>query len=44
MSIDITTGASLVFNNHSIPANRRIKWIEDAPFAYTIEPVNESIF
>ena len=40
MSIDINTGASLVFDNTS----GKIKWIEDAPFAYTIEPVNESIF
>lgn len=40
MSIDINTGASLVFDNTS----GKIQWIEDAPFAYTIEPVNESIF
>ena len=40
MSIDINTGASLVFINNT----HKIKWIEDAPFAYTIEPVNESIF
>jgi hypothetical protein len=40
MSIDINTGASLVFDNTS----GNIQCIEDAPFAYTIEPVNESIF
>ena len=39
MSINITTGATLVFNGSGI-----IDWIEDAPFAYIIEPVNESIF
>jgi hypothetical protein len=39
MSINITTGATLVFNGSEI-----INWIEDAPFAYIIEPVNESIF
>jgi hypothetical protein len=41
MSIDINTGASLVFDDTS---SGKIQWIEDAPFAYTIEPVNESIF
>jgi hypothetical protein len=35
MSIDISTGASLVFNGV------KIDWIEDAPFAYIIEPVNQ---
>ena len=35
MSIDISTGATLVFNGV------QIDWIEDAPFAYIIEPVNQ---
>jgi hypothetical protein len=35
MSINITTGATLVFNGS------KIDWIEDAPFAYIIEPVNQ---
>ena len=38
MSVDITTGATLVFNG------TKIDWIEDAPFAYIIEPVNQSNF
>lgn len=40
MSINIGTGASLVFDQPT----QKIKWIEDAPFAYIIEPVNQSNF
>ena len=37
MSIDVTTGAGVRFD----PTNdNKLKWIEDAPFGYNLDPVN----
>ena len=40
MAVNISLGTSVRFNNHADPLLRKVKWIEDAPFAYIIRPVN----
>ena len=37
MSIDVTTGAGVRFDPTD---NYKLKWIEDAPFGYNLDPVN----